>query len=114
MMTHTRTRPHPSGNMATGARDTGIHWLCGNDDPAKCLSWARFRVWRIGPDPATDTRVDVLATMGLTGRIDRTMSREDARKVYRDLLDQGWRAHTDAQALAYGMTEQRLRLIAYD
>ena len=80
-----------------------MEWLRAGDDTPAC--WACFLVF--------DDHVEVLAVLGPTERIDRAMSAEDARAIWRDLIARGWSRATDADVVRHDMTLKKLREIAY-
>jgi hypothetical protein len=80
-----------------------MEWLRKGDDTPAC--WACFLVF--------DDHVEVLAVVGANEHIDRAMSAEDARTVWRDLIARGWQRVTDDDVARRAMTMRKLREIAY-
>jgi hypothetical protein len=80
-----------------------MEWMrAGDDVPAY---WACFLIF--------DDHVEVLAVIAPKERIDRSMSSDEARKVWTDLRERGWYRPTDAEIDQHRMTHRKLREIAY-
>jgi hypothetical protein len=81
-----------------------MEWLRADDSTDVC--WACFMVY--------DDRVDVLAVIGPTERIDRSMAADAARTVWNELPQRGWHRANDEEIDQYQMSHRRLRRIAYE
>jgi hypothetical protein len=80
-----------------------MEWLRAGDDTPAC--WSCFLVF--------DDHVEILAVISPSERIDRAMSTEDARTVWRDLIARGWTRATDEDVARREMTMKKLREIMY-
>jgi hypothetical protein len=67
--------------------------------------WACFLVF--------DNRIDVLAVLSPHKLIDRTMTRDNARKLWSDLVADGWRHVSNDELDQQQMSYRRLRYLAY-
>lgn len=92
----------------------------------------RFRQYRIVPQGGTfwlhsgtsqfafaafttrDDQVEVVALIGYTTYIDRTMSVEEARREWNSLVKRGWHRANDAEVTEYQMDKGRLRMLVHD
>ena len=79
-----------------------MEWLRADD--TEC--WACFLVF--------DDRVDVLAFVGPTERINRSLTIDAARQLWNDLRQRGWHHATDEEIDQHEMSHRRLRGIAYE
>jgi hypothetical protein len=80
-----------------------MEWMRAGDGTPAC--WACFII--------LDGHVDVLAVIGPSERVDRGMSRDDARALWADLRHRGWHHATDEEINDHQMSHRRLRQIAY-
>jgi len=78
-------------------------WLRAGDSTPAC--WAVFLVF--------DERVDVLAVIGPSERIDRSMSPDEARALWADLQRRGWYRASEAEINHHQMSHSKLRRMAY-
>lgn len=81
-----------------------MEWLRHGDSMPAC--WCCFLVY--------DHHDEVLGVIGPTERIDRSMSPDDARKVWADLRARGWYRPSSTEIDAHRMTHRRLREIAFE
>jgi hypothetical protein len=77
-------------------------WLRSNHSTT---NWACFNIF--------DNRIDVLAVIGPTERIHRTMSREEARALWNELRLRGWHHASDEEINDHEMSHKKLLGIAY-
>jgi hypothetical protein len=78
-------------------------WLRAGDHAPAC--WAAFLIF--------DQHVEILAVISPTERIDRAMSTDEARDIWRDLCARGWQRATDADIDRHQMTFKKLREAIY-
>jgi hypothetical protein len=70
----------------------------GDSTPA---CWACFIIF--------EDHVDVLAVVGAGGRIDRSMSPDEARALWTDLGQRGWYRTSEAEVNHHQMSHRKLR-----
>jgi hypothetical protein len=80
-----------------------MEWL--RADHSTIDRWACFLVY--------DDRVDVLALIGPSERVDRSMSHDAARQLWHDLRSRGWHHATAEEIDRYNMTYRNLWHAAY-
>jgi hypothetical protein len=78
-------------------------WMRAGDSAPAC--WACFVVY--------EEHVEVLAVIGPTQRIDRSMSPAAARTLWNELRQRGWYRASEAEIDHHEMSHRRLRQIAY-
>ena len=57
--------------------------------------------------------MEVLAVIGPKERVDRSMTVEQARVLWSDLLQRGWSRPSDEEIEPHQMSHRKLRFIAY-
>jgi hypothetical protein len=80
-----------------------MEWLRADDSTID--RWALFLVY--------DDRVDVLAVIGATERVDRSMSHDAARVLWAKLRSKGWHHATAEEIDKNEMTYRKLWHAAY-
>jgi hypothetical protein len=80
-----------------------MEWMRAGDSTPAC--WACFVIF--------EDQVDVLAVVGAGGRIDRSMSPDEARALWTDLGQRGWYRASEAEVNHHQMSHRKLRRMAY-
>jgi hypothetical protein len=81
-----------------------MEWMRAGDNAPAC--WACFLIY-------DDNHVDVLAVIGSNERVDRSIARDAARKLWNELCERGWYRVSDDELREHQMSHRELRRIAY-
>ncbi len=112
--------PAHTNECPNGHHHGGLHCDCDNYRPTHWLYGGGIQRAAFTPVPKPSTfgvflpsdrdRVEVVALIGATKSIDRVMTKDEARVVYRDLVAEGWNASDNKEV----GTIRQLRIAIHD